>query len=167
MDEKIARDKLRRQHKEDAKKIVVLLSANKKRCNIIFFFKEEKGPNMQVRLFRSKNGLIKLGEKGKLRLYNNCSSYYLSLYRSAKKCLTYGSNYYKRYNIKPKYVGYYLEKYIYNNLLYPLRLIREQIGWKYLNAQYIAYRRYQESKTTKRIKKDRLNKLKAVDKGKG
>jgi len=55
-------------------------------CNVLFFFKEGNGLKSNIRLFRTNTGGIKLGKRGRLRLYQNCKTFYLRLYRREAKC---------------------------------------------------------------------------------
>jgi len=89
----------------------VLSRGDKSICGIMYYFSKGKGPSMHVRLFRGQTGLVKVGERGRLRLYKNCLIYHLGLYRKEKKCIKCREGYHKECLNKEKYARCFSRNY--------------------------------------------------------
>jgi len=112
---------IRLRYKEAPKKVLIVLSrGDKSICGIIYYFSKGKGPSIYIRLFRGQIGLVKVGERGRLRLCKNCLTYHLSLYHKEKKYIKCGGGYHKECLNKEKCARCFSRNYKWDNQSCPL-----------------------------------------------
>ena len=103
-------------------------------CNVLFFFKEGNGPKSNVRLFRSNTRGIKLSKRGRPRLYWNCKTFHLRLYKREAKCSNYSQADYDICKYVIRCAMCHSRNHKSDNPACPLRLSKKADGWHYANA---------------------------------
>jgi len=107
-----AKLEIRLRHKEALKKVLIVPSRGDESIyGIIYYFSKGKGSGMHIRLIRGQIGLVKVGERGRLRLCKNCLIYHLGLCRKEKKYMKCGGGYYEECLNKEKCAGCFSKNY--------------------------------------------------------